>query len=743
MSDTSPSAKLIPLRRGLIAIVSAALFLSGVASVVNQVVWQRALKIFLGGSETISSMIVVLVFLLGLGLGAAWMGMRSRNLAHPLRVFGLVELGLFGVNILIAVLLSLDLSETVYGAQRIAQSAGIPLRVVYALGSMLVLLPPTLLMGATLPVASEACQRQLGATRSSLITVLFCLNTLGAVLGAFGSSFYLMPYFGQLTSLSTAAASNLGAAALLLALATRVAHVATPGEPMRVGGRGRRWRQMRMEEALGLALGFLSLGYEMYLFRLIALIYEPLPYTFSTTLCLYLLFWSIGAYLASWLRDRLSGTFLTGAALVAGMPLVYEFDRFDAEFALFGGGLIYFLPCVMFGLLFGGLVSRSVRAWGSDVGRFYAFNTVGACSGIAFFTLLGYEFPHDYNAFLIGLGMLGFFLFWLDRKSLQNIDGAKTRRIVTLAGCIGILVVIGLLLFDGATTPYSNSKSRRTRTYWGRDGVVEVLPNQAILFDGLWHSRMSHEGNHVGRSYTWMMAMAAVLSHQKGGIEEVLVIGNGVGITAATLAKLDGAHVDAYEINHTLKHVLRDYEEATLHVGIDPRIKIRWTDARSGLALDPKTYDIIVSAPLHLRQAGSGILLSVEYFELLKARLRPNGVVAVYSHEGAPGQAHLVRRTVKRVFPHLQTFDAGVLLIASADELHVTRKSIDASLSRPGALYAEAAAYDRAQRRSGGVRLRARLDVPSAPTREGRYVITDNHPLVEYPEIAEVLIDVP
>jgi spermidine synthase len=742
MSDTSPSAELNPPQRGLIAVVLVALFLSGVASVVNQVVWQRALKIFLGGSETISSMIVVLVFLLGLGLGAAWMGMRSRNLAHPLRVFGLFELGLCGVNVLIAVLLSLDLSETVYGAQRIAQSAGIPLRVVYALGSMLVLLPPTLLMGATLPVASEACQRQLGATRSSLITVLFCLNTLGAVLGAFGSSFYLMPYFGQLTSLSTAAASNLGAATLLLILATRVARVATPDEPMPVDGRGRRRPRMRTEEALGLALGFLSLGYEMYLFRLITLIYEPLPYTFSATLCLYLLFWSIGTYLASWLRDRLSGTFLVGAALVAGMPLVYEFDRFDAEFALLGGGLIYFLPCIVFGLLFGGLVSRSVHAWGSDVGRFYAFNTIGACSGIAFFTLLGYEFPHDYNAFLIGLGMLGFFLFWLDRKGAQT-DGAKAPRIVTRAGCIGILVVIGFLLFDGATTPFSNSESRRTRTYWGRDGVVEVLPNQTILLDGLWHSRMSREGNHVGRSYTWMMAMAAVLSHQQGEIEEILVIGNGVGITAATLAKLDGVHVDAYEINHTLKHVLRDYEEATLRVGIDPRIDIRWTDARSGMALDPKTYDIIVSAPLHLRQAGSGILLSVEYFELLKTRLRPNGVVAVYAHEGAPGQAELVRRTVQRVFPHLQTFDAGVLLIASADALHVTRKSINASLSRPGALYAEAAAYDRTQRSSGGVRLRARLDVPSAPTREGRYVITDDHPLVEYREIAEALVDVP
>ena len=59
-----------PLKRGAIALVLGALFLSGVASIVNQVVWQRALKIFLGGSESISAMVVVLVFMLGLGLGA-------------------------------------------------------------------------------------------------------------------------------------------------------------------------------------------------------------------------------------------------------------------------------------------------------------------------------------------------------------------------------------------------------------------------------------------------------------------------------------------------------------------------------------------------------------------------------------------------------------------------------------------------------------------------------------------------
>ncbi len=144
-------------RRLALSVVLASLFLSGIASIVNQVVWQRGLKIFLGGSETISSMVVVLVFMLGLGLGAALMGAWSRRAANPLRAFGLVEASLCAVNALIAFLLALDLSESIYGVQRLAVATGVPLRVVYGTGALLLLLPPTVLMGATLPIASEAC----------------------------------------------------------------------------------------------------------------------------------------------------------------------------------------------------------------------------------------------------------------------------------------------------------------------------------------------------------------------------------------------------------------------------------------------------------------------------------------------------------------------------------------------------------------------------------------------------------
>ena len=184
-------------RAVLLPVVLCALLASGVGGLMNQVVWQRALKVFLGGSETLSSMVVVLVFMLGLGIGAFRIGSRIEKTRNPLRTLALIELWLFGVNVVIALVLSMDLTESVYAVQRLAVSIGIPRRAVYAVGAILILLPPTFLMGATIPVASDVCQRQLIAGKRRTITYLFFINTAGAAVGAFAASFYLLPYYGQ------------------------------------------------------------------------------------------------------------------------------------------------------------------------------------------------------------------------------------------------------------------------------------------------------------------------------------------------------------------------------------------------------------------------------------------------------------------------------------------------------------------------------------------------------------------
>lgn len=721
---------------GRLRLVLAALFLSGVASIVNQVVWQRALKVFLGGSESISSMVVVLVFMLGLGLGSGLAGSRAARIAHPLRAFGWVETALFGVNALVTLLLSLDLSDSVFAAERVALAAQIPLRVVYGVASLVLLLPPTSLMGATLPLAAEACQRQLGASESRLITVLLALNTVGACIGAIGSSFLLLPYFGQRTALSVAALFNLFAGLVVLLLARSVASSATTASTDARAPSAAPRRGFSLEEKLGFVLGFLSLGYEMFLLRVVSLAHEPRPYTFAFTLLFFLLFWSLGVASSDRLGRRPIVVLLLTAVAIASMPTLYGIDRWESKLELYRGGLAYFLPCIGFGAMYGTLVARAASQWGRDVGRFYAGNTIGSCLGILFFSLVGYEIVQSWNAYLISAGVVGVALSSsAGSGSIDSPGPSRSRSLARVAIALGAVasIVVGL------RTPYS--EARGIRTFWGRDGVIEVDHAGSVWIDGLWHSKLTDGRSHVGNPYNWMMVVAAVLAHGDTPITDGLVVGNGLGITAATLAKRGGVEVDAYEINRTFAQVAALYPENTLGATGDSRIHVRWQDGRSGLALDAKRYDVIISAPLHLRASGSSNLLSREYLELARSRLKPGGVITLYSQEGKPEQAELVRATVQSVFPHVQTFLKGLLTVASDSPIEITRDSIRASLARRDPLAQEMLAIDRMLRRRGEAGLYAWFDARRLLVRESPYLVTDDHPLVEYPDVVARLLN--
>jgi spermidine synthase len=689
---------------------------SGVAGIVNQVVWQRALKIFLGGSETLSAMIVVLVFLLGLGLGALGASRLAPQMRDPLRALALVELLLALGNTGVALVLGLDITETVYATQRLAVSAHVPLRAVYAVGSALLLLPPTLLMGATLPLASEGLQRQLHATSARLVPVLFFVNTVGASVGAWTASALLLPALGQRLSLLVAVGCNALAAVLIGVLGR--APAAAPAERHAQGlARG----GLTREEVLGGVLGLLALGYEMALFRVLALSHHPVPTTFATGLAGYLLFWSVGVALAGRLEGKHAVTSLavSTAALVAAVPWLYEQEVYGRALKLPIAIALYASPCVGFGALYGLLIARSARDWGRDVGRYAAVNTLGSCAGILLFTLVGYEIPQQLGLWALALGLCAVGLF--------ELGGAARAAAGLASGAALVLVVMGWRV------PFTERDG--ARTYWGRDGVVEVTSDLHVYIDGLWHTKLSDGADHIGSPYSWLMAFGAALAHDDPTPARALVIGGGVGISSGTLAGVEGMQIDVYEINHTLQRVLHDHPAESLHATELPLVDWRWLDARTGMALDETRYDIILSAPLYLRQAGSSLLLSREYLRLVKSRLAPGGVLAVYSNEGAPAQTRLVQSTLAELFAYRVTWYDGLVTIVSDEPIGDMKERLAERLHRPDRLYREAALLDRTLQDEGG--LQSWFDGEVYSRELADRVVTDDQPLIEYPELAE------
>jgi hypothetical protein len=195
--------------------------------------------------------------------------------------------------------------------------------------------------------------------------------------------------------------------------------------------------------------------------------------------------------------------------------------------------------------------------------------------------------------------------------------------------------------------------------------------------------------------------------------------------------------VEVYEINPKLERFLADYPEGTLHVGTSPKVKLLWEDGRTGLTVSPKRYDLITQAPLYLKQAGSSVLLSREYMQLVRSRLKPGGVYAVYCNAlGHSGQALVVRQTAAGVFRYGESFSNGYLLLVSDSPIAFDVDSIERALAT-----ADLGDPFVAETRGFGVgRLAATLDRPRLPWEGSPVIVTDNHPIVEYPEIADEIV---
>jgi len=708
-------------------VVGLSLFGSGAAGLANQVVWQRALKVYLGGSESSCSMIVVLVFMAGLGIGSIWMGNRTRWMANPMRTFGLLETVLGLVNLAVCGLLSLDLSETVFHVQGLAVAIGIPLLVIYALFAFAILMVPCLLMGATMPLAAESCQRNLGFRDPKWIGLLLFVNTLGSVAGTLIASGSMIAHLGLKMSLLSAAAMNVVAGLLLLGLAR-----SRPSSSVAIGRQPvtttqQQTSRLKTYNFLALGLGFCSLGFEMALFRLMPLRHQPLPFTFAAVLGGFLFFWSLGAALSS--RSscvKIAAPMRLCALTVLATLLMFWHDtplaiHDTASLATFiFWKMPYFFPCLLFGYLFGMVTRGAAHNWGQDLGRIYGWNTAGSCLGVLAVTFIGYQLPFFLMVAILAL------LLWALAGLAGRIDtpasGYRMRSWAVPIAASG-LIAIAAMIFDFKKVLPGHTM------YSGRDGVLQIDKQGNLFWDGLWHSKLSQNNDHLGTN-NWYLAVAPALCHPTGQFKDVCVIGIATGITASTLALHEEVQqVDGYDVSPTLEKVYRDFPEGTLHLQQNSKINITWQDARTGLALNPKQYDIIQTQPLYLKQAGSGLLNSVEFFDLVSQRLKPGGIFCLYSN-GTAEQAFAIRETADQVFPYRETFRDGYLVILSNDPLELSEEFFDERIKQTGKLWEQIRSHAET---ADGVAVMRLLDRPAFPSGNGRLLVTDDRPIVEYP----------
>lgn len=401
-------------------------FASGTSGLVYQVVWVREL-VLVFGATTFAVSTVLTAFMGGLALGSFYFGRRSESLPRPLRLYGLLEIGI-GLYGLAVPFIFAALPAIYHPIWRWLQLSFFTLSLVRFLFAALVLILPTALMGATLPVLANYYAHD--AHRIGLrVGSLYALNTFGAVIGAAVTGFVLIPLLGMHATTATAAAINISLGLVALRLSHREESPAAIGDRSENGPQRQTIETPKSEPSpeppaasdspsrrtliavlVSFAVsGFIALAYEVIWSRVLALIIGSSVYAFSIMLTTFLIGLAAGAGVVSRFVDRIGRPVLAFAVIEVGVGITsfigaHLFNDLPYVFVqlyrIIGGGsftvlllarfliaaLVMIGPTLLLGALFPLVVriistSRAARKSGRTVGEAYAANTIGAIVG--------------------------------------------------------------------------------------------------------------------------------------------------------------------------------------------------------------------------------------------------------------------------------------------------------------------------------------------------------------------------
>src|SRR5438094_1760326 len=200
-AEYSPPTDASPASRATLNALLVLFVLSGVAALIYEIIWFQLLELVIG-SSAISLGVLLATYMGGMCLGSLLLPrVRRARDVHPLRLYALLELGI-GIGGLF-VLAVVPLMSGVYSS--LAGNGPLAL-LIRAVVCAVCLLPPTVLMGATLPAASRFVE----ATPNGIawIGFLYGGNTVGAVFGSILAGFYLLRVYDVTVATLAAVAIN-------------------------------------------------------------------------------------------------------------------------------------------------------------------------------------------------------------------------------------------------------------------------------------------------------------------------------------------------------------------------------------------------------------------------------------------------------------------------------------------------------------------------------------------------------
>jgi len=704
----------------------ALFFLSGIAGLIYEIVWTKLFSLVLGNT-IFSVSVVVAAFMGGLALGSYVAGRVGHHVRNPLRIYGLLELGVAGYCLAVPFLI--DAAEPVFRTlYRQCQEAPYLLNLERSVIGALILLPPTTAMGATLPILARLTVVRADAVCGS-VGALYGLNTLGAVLGASTTGLVLIPWIGLrlTTSVGALISAMAGFGALLLSRgrgqpfshATIAAHSPVNTASARL-----------LLLAFGVA-SFASMVNQIAWTRALVLAIGSTVHAFSLILTSIILGLALGAVAFTRRLDRVHDPVFSFALLQGGVsilslavvPLLGRLPLLVPELLLpgiesFGLTLatqfcvvlaIVILPSILIGAAFP-LVARAltptIEGIGISVGTAYAVSTVGAIAGSFSGGLLLLPSPLGAHGTLLaaaGLNVLAALI------ALVASTGSPRRRAIAATGCVGAVLLLELALLPRWDTRVLSSGGygplllrldlderakrifRHSRVLFYRDGVSATVAVKEF-HDGS-HALLTNgkvDASSVGDMPTQVLSGELPMLLHVADSQDVLVIGLGGGVTLGSILRHPVRSVDCVELSADVVEAAGTHFEDVNHGALrDGRVRMLVTDGRNHVAMTDRRYDVVSSVPSNPWMAGIGSLFTREFFRACRARLNPRGLMCQWIATTALSESDMrsVLATFTEVFPETLLFESvmGIdyLMIGFVDRAILDTRFISTALSMP------------------------------------------------------------
>ena len=709
-ADPTPNQSYSP---NTFKLVAACFFLSGATGLIYEVLWARMLGLVFGAT-TLAVSTVLAAFMGGLAIGSGLAGRRGAAVKRPIRAYGLIEIGI--ALYALAVPLLFTFVDNLYA---IIWQHFHPGFFAFSLWrfllSCVMLLIPTALMGATLPLLSAALLHSNGP-RSTSVTRLYTRNLAGAICGTIVAGFFLLPTLGVRATIYIAALINILIGIVSIVADKRMDPQSSPGKDLATANAehpqpvetspATATAEARFWLACAFISGFVTIATQVAWTRLLTMIVGSSTYAFSIVVALFLMGLSAGSFVIArtsraarlretvlWVELLTAGCVLLSLVIANQIPglLITSGLRFQISswaglltLQILSVALLILLPA-----FFMGMVMPLVLVWAGRkpndesvrlVGRSYAVNTLGAIAGafIAGFVLV----PKLTTRFtIIFAAVLCIVVAGAAYQPKLDAGDRDLRRAIAA----GLTLTLILLLFLAA--PRLNIADLSIGAY---DSLVRVLAkSRGTVEDGTAQRQgpeihqllMYEEGPTATVSVRkdWDITSMAINGRTNASdredmptqvmlgqlplllaprLDSALIIGYATGVTAGAILQSPIGSVECVELEPATVNGSQFFEHVNNHPLDDPRLRLIIDDARTYLRVIPTRYDMIVSEPSHPWVPGVANLFTREFFQLGRDRLNDEGIFVqwVQIYQLSTDSLRSVLATFHETFPYVLVF---------------------------------------------------------------------------------------